>query len=143
MINKLKILALLFIPIFIGCSGQSSKPNATNSSGQAKIEVKQKDAIASQASLPDTTGAVKGYETNKYSISIANNGTYSVKVSSPNTGLIFVIQDSHGDNITDETSRWEGELKKGNYTIIVGLMRNSARNNLNNSVEYQIKAERK
>lgn len=99
-------------------------------------------AVVTDSVLLDTTGEIKGYETDKYTISVDSPGTYNVAASSENSGLIFVIQDEEGNNIANETASWSGELKNGNYTFIVGLTRNAARNNKENEVAYSIQVER-
>lgn len=132
----------LFVLALMSCSGSDSKQKAASAIPETDTLRNGVVVAHPRVSLPDTTGTVKGYETHKYSIPVESNGIYSVTTSSDNTGLIFVIQDAHGNNVVDESTDWKGELKKGDYTLIVGLMRNAARNNQNNEVKYTIKVER-
>lgn len=133
------ILAIFVSFHIISCSDKRSR----------QISVQKQDTVTANAPktittypdlvLLDSISAVKGYETHKYIISAGTDGKYSFIVSSDNTGIIFVIQDAEGNNVINETSsEWSGELKRGSYTLIVGLTRNAARKNMNKEVKFSV-----
>lgn len=96
-----------------------------------------------EAVVLDTAGAVTGYETCTHMLPVAADGTYTVAVSSENTGFAFVLRDADGNKVTRETYRaWTGKLKKGHYTITVGLMRYVPRID-RNAVRYTVEVKRR
>ena len=93
--------------------------------------------------LFNVSQTIKGDATDKHTLSVAEDGDYVFNLTSDNNGSIFVIQDSEGNNVIEETyPSWEGNLKKGEYTVIVGLMRNAARKT-GAKMDYTLKVERK
>lgn len=126
------------ITLCMACTSKSSKQSIHNETNVATTS----DTTNMPVVLLDTTGTVKGYQTQQYTIPVTTEGQYTITASSPNTGFIFVLQDANKNNIMDETyPTWTGVLKKGDYTLIVGLMRNSARNT-QKEVNYTINVKR-
>ena len=139
--NLIFIPALLVILSCAACTGKSSG-QASGPQADTVAMSKAPSTATPIRVLLDTTETVKGYGTRRYTLPVGTDGTYTVTASSANTGLIFVIQDKDGNNVTEETPQWTGELKKGNYTLVVGLTRNAARDNEKKEVSYTVKAER-
>lgn len=135
---------LLFILLcMMACRGRQSDPVDNLRPNAATAYPHSIPVVAPNTDLLDTTSAVKGYETQKYRIPVHRDGKYTFTLSSDNPGMIFVLQDTAGNNLIDETSpAWSGELKRGDYTLIVGLMRNAARKNTEKEVKYSFKIER-
>lgn len=127
------VFPLLFVLAGAGCTGRpSSRP-----AGERPVVTVRPEVV-----VLDTAGTVKGYETCTYTLKVAADGTYTVAVSSENTGFVFVVRDADGNNVTDETyPSWTGELKKGTYTVTLGLMRNAARKD-RNAVPYTVEVKR-
>lgn len=130
---------MLFLLAGAACSGKRS--------GQTPERKADTTAVIRPTAAPvyvlDTAGTVKDYETDRYTLPVKTDGTYRIDVASANTGLIFILHDAAGNDTTGETSEtWTGKLKKGTYTLIVGLTRNAARSNQGKEVKYTIRAER-
>lgn len=132
--NKIRIVfPLLFVLAGSGCA---HKPSRRTAGGVPVVSAEPEVVVL------DTTGTVKGYETCTYTLPVAADGTYTVAVSSENTDFVFVVRDADGNNVTHETyPAWTGKLKKGRYTVTVGLMRNAARKG-RNAVRYTVEVKR-
>lgn len=134
---------ILFLAV-VACNGNRTKqPVVQETITETQTVRTAPVTVIPDSILLDTTGYVKGYETQKYTLPVKNDDIYTVTASSKNLGMIFVIQNAGGSNVTDETSSWSGELKKGNYTLIVGLTRNAARKSLEQEVKYTVRVKRK
>ena len=91
----------------------------------------------------DRAGTVKGDETCTYTLPVTADGRYTIAVSSENTDFVFVVRDAAGNKVTRETYRaWTGELRKGYYTVTVGLMRSASRKG-RNDVRYTVEVKRR
>lgn len=143
--NKWIFILPLFLLILFACKDRpkQTRVQKENAETTARTVPTTVPANITDSVLLDTAANVKGYETDKYILPVQVAGNYHVVVSSKNLGLIFVIQDAEGNNVTDETNAWSGELKKGNYILIVGLMRNAARRNEADKVDYSVRVVRK
>lgn len=135
----LPLLSVLVALSVISCTGKQSHPVSGGAADSVALQERKPQPVATDRILLDTTATVQGYETQKYPLTVATDGNYSFVVTSGNTGMVFVIQDAAGNNVIDETSSsWSGELKKGQYTLIVGLTRNAARKNEGKQAQFSV-----
>lgn len=139
--NKRIFILPLFLLVLFACKDRPQQTKVEKENTETAFRTPP--TIVTDSVLLDTATSVKEYETDKYTLPVRTAGTYRAAVTSKNPGLIFVIQDAEGNNVTDETGTWSGELNKGNYTLLVGLMRNAARKNEENKVDYSVRVVRK
>lgn len=133
------ILLLFVLFCAIGCMGKRSEQASDHKQDSMAVQNPATTVPVSNYVLLDTAATVKGDQTQKYTLSSESDGTYTFVATSKNTGMVFVIQDSDGNNVIDETfPAWTGELKKGDYTLIIGLTRNAARKNMEKEVGFSI-----
>lgn len=137
------ILLLFILLCAMACRGKQSESvyNIRPTAGTAyphSIPV-----TAPNTDLLDTAATVKGYQTQKYTLPVHRDGRYTFIVTSENPGIIFSLQDADGKDVINETSpTWTGELKRGDYTLNVGLTRNAAREDAEKEVKFSFKVER-
>ena len=129
------------LALMASCTNKKS-----NDAAQTTDTVVVEQAVITPAApveVINVSQTIKGDATDKHTLSVAEDGDYVFNLTSDNNGSIFVIQDSEGNNVIEETyPSWEGNLKKGEYTVIVGLMRNAARKT-GAKMDYTLKVERK
>ena len=129
------------LALMISCTNKKS--NETTQSADTTTVEQQVIVPAAPVEVINVSQSLKGDATDKHALSVTEDGAYVFNLVSENTGAIFVIQDSNGNNVIDETNpSWEGNLPKGEYTVIVGLTRNAARK-AGAKMDYTLKVERK
>ncbi len=132
--------ALFFVS---GCTEKRSEQTLAIKQDSAIVKNPVARKPVSSDVLLDARATVKGYQTRKYLIKPEIDGVYTFSVSSENPGVIFVLQDSEGNDVINEIfPTWTGELKKGKYTLIVGMTRNAARKNMEKEVGFSILVKR-
>lgn len=136
----LLLSALFFVS---GCTEKRSEQTPAIKQDGAIVKNPVATQPVSSDVLLDARATVKGYQTRKYLIKPEIDGVYTFSVSSENPGVIFVLQDSEGNDVINESfPTWTGELKKGEYRLIVGLTRNAARKNMEKEVGFSILVKR-
>lgn len=130
-------IMVVFPFLFVSAGGGCARKPSRRSPYGVPVVSAQPEAV-----VLDTAGTVTGYETCTYTLPVTADGTYTVAVSSENTGFVFVVRDAGGNKVARETYRaWTGKLKKGQYTVTVGLMRDVPRIN-RNAVRYTVEVKR-
>ena len=144
-IKKPYSIVLLLSALFFmsGCTEKRAEQTPAIKQDSAIVENPAARQPIPNDVLLDARATVKGYQTRKYLIKPEIDGVYTFTVSSENTGVIFVLQDSDGNDVINESfPTWTGQLKKGKYTLIVGLTRNAARKNMEKEVGFSILVKR-